>query len=223
MNERAELEQLLRELLLGIQDTLSSGERLSDDFQGLLAETISNLTNRIDELGQTEQIQQQPVANIPEMPAGVDLLYILANGDINSFVSYLRTYPGAGLVELANDPIRLNQVFTQLQNTIPINQPQIGTDGIPNIPAQSSNVSGIKYVPEQNKLYVRFHGEPIEPIYEYKNVPMPIAELILAGAGVAKTSGKNRFGFWWRGKNPSWGASINQFLKQGGFPYQRIK
>ena len=43
-----ELEGLLNELLQGINQVMQSGEVLSDEFQGVLAETLNNLINRID-------------------------------------------------------------------------------------------------------------------------------------------------------------------------------
>ena len=36
------------------------------------------------------------------------------------------------------------------------------------------------------------------------------AELVTA---IAQTTGQNRHGAWWRMKNPSLGASVNQYLK----------
>lgn len=45
-----ELEDLLRQLLLAIQQVMQSGEVLSDDFQGMLAQTLERLVNKIDEL-----------------------------------------------------------------------------------------------------------------------------------------------------------------------------
>ncbi len=223
MKKKSELESLLKELLLGIQDTLASGEILSDDFQGLLAQTINNLTNRIDEL--SNQAQQEPAIqpiSSQNMPAGTDLLYILANGDIKAFVNYLRTYPGAGLAELANNPIRLAEVFQNLQQNIPISPPQIGSDGIPDASLQSSNVIGFSYNPQLQQLLVKFHGEPIEPIYQYESVPPMIAELIMAGASQAKTKGQNKWGKWWPSKLPSLGSSVNTYLKQAGYNYKRI-
>lgn len=54
-----ELEQLLQELLQGIQQVMQSGEVLSDEFQGMLAQTLNAMTDRIDELRQ--QPIQEPV------------------------------------------------------------------------------------------------------------------------------------------------------------------
>lgn len=63
MNELARLEGLLSQLLSGIQKVVSSGEVLSDDFQGLLAEQLRYLTGKIDNLKNEpppiEQIDQE--------------------------------------------------------------------------------------------------------------------------------------------------------------------
>lgn len=210
--------EMLKQLLFTLEEVVASGEILSDELQGEIARTLGILYDRI--AGEKKLEEPKVVSN---MPAGADLLYLLSGGDINAFVSYLRTFPGPGLLELSQNPVKLNEVFTQLQKTIEISPQETPADGIPNVPGMSSNVSGIKFVPEKNKLYVRFHSDGIEPVYEYLNVPLPIAELILAGAGVAKTSGQNKWGRWWKGKsNPSWGASVNQFLKSGGYSYNKI-
>lgn len=50
MDELQNLEQLLNELLSGIGSVIQSGEELSDDFQGVLAQELDYLTSRIDEL-----------------------------------------------------------------------------------------------------------------------------------------------------------------------------
>jgi len=58
VNELQQLEQLLQELLNGIQEVVQSGETLSDEFQGQIAQELDFLTSRIDELrAQTPAIQ----------------------------------------------------------------------------------------------------------------------------------------------------------------------
>lgn len=52
---RIELESLLRELVQAIMQVIRSGEVLSDEFQGLLAETLSNLVERIDQATDEER------------------------------------------------------------------------------------------------------------------------------------------------------------------------
>jgi hypothetical protein len=58
-----ELEELLAELVQAVTQVMQSGEELSDEFQGLLAETLNNLVTRIDELRnqQTNTGAQAPI------------------------------------------------------------------------------------------------------------------------------------------------------------------
>lgn len=44
-----ELQALLTELVQAVTQVIASGEELSDEFQGMIAETLSNLAARIDE------------------------------------------------------------------------------------------------------------------------------------------------------------------------------
>lgn len=53
-----ELEDLLRQLVQSISEVMQSGEQLSDEFQGLLADTLAKLVDRIDQA----RSQQQPEA-----------------------------------------------------------------------------------------------------------------------------------------------------------------
>lgn len=74
MNDIAMLQQLIDELLRGIQDVLQSGEQLSDQFQGMIAEELNWLTNRIDELSQQNPVDGLPANPTPEpqMNQGMD-------------------------------------------------------------------------------------------------------------------------------------------------------
>src|ERR1700752_3945521 len=65
-----ELEALLLELVQGITQVMQSGEAMSDEFQGLLAQTISNLVDRIEELRnqQTNTGAQAPIT--PPLESG---------------------------------------------------------------------------------------------------------------------------------------------------------
>jgi hypothetical protein len=49
-----QLEQLLQEFMQAIQLVMQSGEELSDELQGQLAQTLELLVNRIDQLKQEE-------------------------------------------------------------------------------------------------------------------------------------------------------------------------
>jgi len=62
------LEALLDELLRGIQDVIQSGEVLSDEFQGILAQELDQLTTQIDILRGAETVT--PPANRNIEPAG---------------------------------------------------------------------------------------------------------------------------------------------------------
>jgi len=115
-----ELEELLQELLRGIQETIQSGEILSDEFQGQLAQALDEMTNRIDELRAQETGREPPIEAQGPMPVGVDLLWILAGGQPDAFVNYLRTYPDTGLNALLKNPTQLQAVIEQLERNLPI-------------------------------------------------------------------------------------------------------
>jgi len=74
-----QLEELLNELLSGIQQVIQTGEILTDEFQGMLAQEIDYLTSRIDQL--REQIQP-----LPETPqAQPELHQAMPSSNIESF------------------------------------------------------------------------------------------------------------------------------------------
>lgn len=81
MDELQTLEQLLNELLQGIQDVIQSGEVLTDDFQLLLAQELEYLTTRIDELKSQNPVEGlQPNTQAPELQPGP-----FPSSNINSF------------------------------------------------------------------------------------------------------------------------------------------
>jgi len=73
MNDIDTLERLIDQILAGIQEVLASGEVLSDEFQGMIAEEIRLTLARIDELraaGQPQEPGQPPEPEAaPEAPA----------------------------------------------------------------------------------------------------------------------------------------------------------
>ncbi len=217
----ADLEALLDQLLQGIQDVLQSGEVLSDEFQGMLAQELSQTTDRIDQLRQEiAQETQQPTQAPTQAPIqqGADLLWILAGGQEDAFVNYLRTYPNAGLNALLRNPEQLQQTIDHLQATLP--QGQRGQeDGIQEAPIDSSNIYGFKYDPRSGRLLVRFQSGSI---YGYNGVPPGVFNVFQHGAVPAKTSGQNQHGRWWVGKQPSLGAAFYNLIRQGGYQYQRL-
>lgn len=219
-----ELEEMLRELLAGIQDTIQSGEVLSDEFQGMLAETLNNLTTQIDELRANEPqgrqpFQGQPPETVNEAPPSPDaqLLWILAGQNEDAFVEYLHTYPTAATRSLLNNPGELNRVIEFLSAMMPQGQPAM-MHGFQHTDINSSNIWGTKYDAKTGKLGVRFQGGAE---YEYDGVPENIYRAFASGNASAKTTGSNNYGAWWEGKNPSMGAALNQYIKAGGFNYRR--
>jgi len=90
-----ELEELLGELLRGVQDVLQSGEILSDEFQGMLAQTLTALTDRIDELraGGAPQAPEDPDVNPAPYPSSNinGFRYDPASGRL--FVKFQGKYP----------------------------------------------------------------------------------------------------------------------------------
>lgn len=68
MNELQQLEQLLEELIAGIQTVLMSGEVLSDEIMGMLAQELSLTFDRIQELRAENPVEDlQPAAEVPQL------------------------------------------------------------------------------------------------------------------------------------------------------------
>lgn len=57
--ELAALESIIDRILQGVQDALQNGETLNDEFQGILAEELTQTTDRIAQLYQTIQSNQE--------------------------------------------------------------------------------------------------------------------------------------------------------------------
>jgi hypothetical protein len=96
---------------------------------------------------------------------------------------------------------------------------------IPQSEYPSSNVNGLKYDPNTQKLYVQFHGpypQAEGSIYSYDNVPPFLVDLLESGKIGPKTSGKNKYHQWVKGVTPSLGGALNALLKAGGFAYQKL-
>lgn len=217
MDELQLLEQLLNELLAGIQDVLMSGEILSDEFQGMLAQELEATTNRIDQL-RAEQGQQAPPIDLAPSNDS-QLLWVLSGQQPQAFISYLRTFPSNETRQLLNNPNLLSQTIDRLNQMMPSGQPLPVEDGIERAPLNSSNVWGAMYNPKTGKMKVRFQGGSV---YEYSGVPVNIFNAFIHGNASARTRGQNQYGRWWPSKNPSLGAALNQYIKRGNFPYRRL-
>lgn len=89
----------------------------------------------------------------------------------------------------------------------------------------SSNVEGFAYDDKTGRLLVRFLGDYPNrngSTYAYGGVPREIFDLFQKGAVPARTDGQNKWGKWWKGKQPSLGASLYTLIKQRNYPYQRV-
>jgi hypothetical protein len=220
MNPKQELElleQLIDQLLAGIQDVIQSGEILSDEFQGALAQELEATTSRIDELKvEISQVQEAPQAAISP---DAQLLWVLSGQQEQAFISYLRTFPTPQTQALLNNPTALSHTIEQLSRMMPQGEPPV-IDGIQHADLNSSNIWGTQYNPKTGKMKVRFQGGAE---YEYDGVPENIYKAFSKGNVSAKTKGRNQYGEWWPNKNPSLGAAMNQYIKAGNFPYRRLR
>lgn len=220
------LEQLLDELLAGIQSVLQSGETLSDEFQGMLAQELETTVTRIDGLrqeinnsGNQPPISSSSSANQPPISNDAQLLWILSGQQEQAFISYLRNFPSPETQRLLNNPNLLSNTINELSRLMPQGEPpQI--NGIQHSDLNSSNIWGTAYDPRTGKMKVRFQGGSE---YEYDGVPANIYRAFAQGNANARTKGRNQYGEWWPNKNPSMGAAMNQYIKAGNFPYRRIR
>jgi len=160
----------------------------------------------------------------PDQQETINMLWQLSGGIGGVFQSYLNTFPDPELQSMASTPEGIQQIANLVMGE-PVDYTPSMAGGVPQSAIQSSNVYGVDYDPKNQKLKVKFNGRDQRaagPTYEYGGVPPEVAQMVESGAMSATTNGQNRFGRWWRGKNPSVGASANQLLKNGPFPYQRI-
>lgn len=92
-------------------------------------------------------------------------------------------------------------------------------------PFESSNVNSFKYDPDNQQLFVKFHGKDTAdsgPTYSYQGIPEHIFDIFRRGGVAPLTSGSNKYHTWHKGVTPSLGASMNQLIKAGNYPYAKI-
>lgn len=226
MDEIQNLEALIDELLAGIQEILQSGEVLSDEFQGMIADELEQATTQLDQLrSQVPQGREPfggnppPTVNEAAPSPDAQLLWILAGQQEEEFIKYLTEYPSPSTQALLRNPAELQRVIEFLHTMMPQGQQPV-VDGIQHADLNSSNIWGTAYNPSTGKMKVRFQGGSE---YEYDNVPANIYNAFSKGQASARTTGSNEYGAWWQNKNPSLGAAMNQYIKAGGFNYRRIR
>lgn len=220
----------LREILLRVRYLYAN---MPEELKEYATPKIETLLGKVKGLIQA-QSEQQAKPQIPEEPPSTPTspvtpqlqvpdiarqLWALARGNPDIFSIYMRSYPNDQIQSIGNSQSQLDAIMHQINNTQ--SQPPLGqADGVQQAPLQSSNVYGYRFDPLKKRLTVRFQEGSV---YRYEGVPKLIFDMFAHGDGVAKTSGSNRYGRWWKGKNPSLGAALNELIKLGGFPYQKIK
>lgn len=229
MNEQSinDIKDSLREVM---QLLVQRGEPIPDDLKLMLAQVMEHAANRITELRTVGNVQQSPTPPQPPQPPeepptaassnieDVDLLWILAGGNEEAFIGYLRTFPNTGFNQLLRNPAQLREVIANLSSRFGegIN---LEADGIPHGPLMSSNIYGFQYDQNSGNLKVRFNSGSV---YSYDGVPRGVFRAFEQGAVPARTNGENQYGHWWQGKMPSAGAAFYELIRNGGYPYQRV-
>lgn len=220
--EIEELEDILDAILAGVQELLATGESIPPEFQQQIADEINMLTQEIDTLYANQSENERQGGAIPPInepvPPGAQLLWILAGGNVDAFVHYLGSIPDPELNGLLRQPDQLDGIIHQLHANFPKGEPG-QADGIEHAQLNSSNIWGARQL-QNGKTQVRFQGGAV---YEYDGVPPQIFKAFMMGAIPAKTKGHNKYGAWWKGKQPSLGASFYQLIRQGAFPYRRLR
>lgn len=83
---------------------------------------------------------------------------------------------------------------------------------------QSSNVKKIMYNDESKEMFIQFQDRSI---YTYYDVSMNLFLEVAGGQATCITSGENKYGAWFVGKNPSVGAAVHKFLIKRGVRYKK--
>lgn len=237
-----ELENQLDALIQAIEEAIANGEEISPEIEQQLIEEISLLNQEIEDahLAQEAELDEPflnedqvkgfeqpepppaPVINqgLGEAPIpAAQLLWILSGQQPEVFVQYLKEFPSPETQNLLNNPTELERNIVFLSRMMPQGtSPTV--DGIEKNPLNSSNVWGSKFDPQTGRLLVKFRSGSV---YEYDGVPENIYKAFQQGSASAKTNGRNQYGVWWVGKNPSLGAALNQYIKAAGFPYRRLR
>lgn len=122
----------------------------------------------------------------------------------------------------------LTQLINLAAERLSEEQVNIDTPQVPELdaaPHPSSNINAFRYDPQSKKLFVKFQDKYPNtngPVYQYEGVPQFIFDVFSRGAVAPKTSGKNAWHRWRKGKTPSLGAAMYALVKQGGYPYQKV-
>jgi hypothetical protein len=111
VDELQELETLLKEFMQAIQQAMQSGEILSDEFQGQVANTLSLLFDRIEQLRQ----EQEPVEGLQQPKQELEP----------------GPYPSSNINAFRYDP-KSQKLMVKFQDKYPgQNGPVYGYEGVP--------------------------------------------------------------------------------------------
>ena len=195
----------------------ASGSDLNSEMGAMMMQAMEHVGSRIQQIRREAETPQEPQGAAPSPAA--QLLWILAGQQEQPFLSYLREFPSEDTQALLNNPTELSRVIGFLNRMMPQGEQPV-VNGIQHADLNSSNIWGSRYDPKTGKMRVRFQGGSE---YEYDGVPANIYRAFQKGNASAKTDGRNQYGVWFRGKNPSMGAALNQYIKAGNFPYRKIR
>lgn len=209
----------MNEELRALLNSLSSIMQFAQRNMGSLSTQTKQMLSQLVEASNSllERQQQAQAASRPSNDA--QLLWYLAGQNPQPFLDYLSQFPSNETRSLLNNPAQLQETIQQLQQMDPFQANKGAVEGIPKAGLNSSNVYGFRYDPKSGKLKVRFNEGQI---YEYDDVPLNVFLAFKNGAASAKTDGRNMYGEWFRGKNPSLGASVWEYLRNGGYNYRRV-
>jgi KTSC domain len=224
-----------------VQRMIDNGWESDPEIVDLMSQVIRRSQTQINELraqGQQPQGTEPEAPQEPEQPPAppnpppvpppaqlphydARLLWILSGRNPEAFTSYLQTYPTPGTASLLNNPDALRDAIAHLSRIMPPGEHEtLEANGIPHAPLQSSNIWGALYDQNSGRMRVRFQGGSE---YEYDGIPANIFRAFISGNAAARTRGQNQYGVWWPNKNPSLGAAFNQYVREGGFNYRRIR
>jgi hypothetical protein len=217
MNEEIQqIKSFVREFL---KKVMESGEQPPDEIKEIVKQVLIRAQEKVKAI-EAREAQVQDVQNKEaKISPDASLLWILAGQQEKPFISYLQQFQTPETQSLLSNPALLDYTINHLNQVMPQGQP-LEVNGIQHADLNSSNVWGTAYNEKNGRMRVRFQNGSE---YEYDGVPAAIYRAISQGNASAKTSGKNKFGQWWVGKNPSLGAALSQYVKSAGFNYRKLR
>lgn len=219
---------VMDELLQYLETLINYAKNNAGNLNPASQQALAGLISQIMEV--TESQSQEPFGGNPQPPQpepqgtgappspDAQLLWILAGQQEDAFLQYLQQYSTLETQALLRNPAELERVVQFLHAMMPSGRQPV-VDGIQHADLNSSTIWGHQYDPSTGKMKVRFQGGAE---YEYDGIPPNIYRAFSDGSAAAQTDGQNDYGRWWRGKNPSLGAAMNQYIKQGGFSFRRL-